>query len=156
MKLIVPITAAAALIAIGGFTMAQNSAALCQLDDGFYKTHEDLCDAVLKVPGMRQRLHRRSAQEELRGAFMDGDHTITIRRDPQAPDTGGHVQDAFYALQTTDDVAKSRAYGSAGGWYVSANDMYRKHPVFNVAAAPRSAARKTVAQTPVGKVVAQQ
>ena len=154
MKLAIAITATAFVIAIGGFSMARNSAALCDLDKDYYARNAAWCDGAMKVPGLRQHLHRRSTQQELRGSFMDGDDTVTVRRDPQATtDTGN--PDPFIAFQTADDVAKSQAYGSAGGWYVSQNDMWRKHPVVKMAAAPRPAAKKTVTTT-VTRVVAEQ
>src|SRR5258705_179133 len=78
------------------------AAALCETDKDYYATHSQYCDSAERR-GLIQIRHRVARAEFPPVQSYD---TVTVRRDHQAADDGGHASDRFIALQTADDVAR--------------------------------------------------
>jgi hypothetical protein len=115
-------------------TSRQIAVGMCESNKDFYADHSRWCDSAEKRHLVT--IHHRVRQEF--PPVQTYEPSITVTRDRQAADDGGHAPDRFIALQTAEDVARSPTvvYG-LDGWFASAFDLGRKHPPIMTAEAPR-------------------
>ncbi len=101
-------------------------------DKDFYARHQHSCAAL-------EREYFRA-----QGSVSDVPY-VTVTRDFQAADTGGHVKDPFISLQTREDMERSRGrMPQTYGWLPSAMNFFDKQPPVYASALPAPAPRKRV------------
>jgi len=117
----------------------------------FYDAHTRWCNAAHRVG-----LVKAVARDNLEVPMPSQTDRVTVTRDFQAADDGGHESDRFIALQTKEDVAGvPSSYGFAQtGWYVSARDLGTKY-FARATAAERRLVRTVTRTTKTVTVIAE-
>ena len=121
------LTIIACVLALGGVSSASHQAygwAKRCMNVDYYDSHSRWCDTARKVGVVKA-----VARDNLEVPMSSQVDRVTVTRDFQAADDGGHEADRFIALQTKEDVAGvPSSYGFAQtGWYVSARDLGTKY-----------------------------
>lgn len=144
------LTAFAVLMGLGAMSEARTAAQNCS-QTLYLTNHHRFCLVVAQMAERRRHLVQvQHTHRVVNGhviAVAPPAHTITVRRDLQAPHDGTS-DDRYIVTQTVADVAATRpvAFGPVG-WSASAADLYLKHPRTSTLA--RAQAVPTVSAVPM-------